>query len=81
MTTNELLALICKNNADEQDALRGYFMMKAQVNAWGEERTERYKGIVNDITEKVNEIISEEMKHSKILEYITEQLSYIKPEE
>lgn len=62
MKLEEFCALLSKNNADEADAIEGYFELMAQVDEIDEPGDVK-KMLYADIAE----IISEEMKHERIL--------------
>lgn len=71
---NELCAILSANNEAESEAITGYFDLLQDVINSEVPEAELLK---NDI----REIISEEQKHIRILNYWIEQLSGIKPEE
>ena len=69
MTQYEIAALLSKNNAGEQEAIEGYFMLMNEPNLPPE--------LYNDIAE----IISDEMNHSEKLSAWATKITGIVPNE
>ena len=72
--TSELCAILSANNEAESEAITGYFALLQDVISSDVPEADLLK---NDI----REIISEEQKHIRILNFWIEKLSGIKPEE
>jgi len=67
MTINEIAAELAKNNAGEQEAIEGYYKLLTIPNL--------PKGLYKDI----QEIISDEMNHSKKLSHWVTFLTEVEP--
>ena len=75
----ELLELLEVINADEREAMKGYYyLLDAAADELKAERiTKDFHG---RLAAQVNDYISEEMKHSKGLQELAQELSGIIPE-
>jgi rubrerythrin len=65
---NRIAAEIAKNNADEQEAIQGYFALIADA-----------PGLPAQFYADIHEIISDEMNHSQKLSYWVTKLTGVKP--
>lgn len=70
MTINHITALLSKNNAAEQEAIEGYFVLLEAV---------KENQLPMELYKDIQEIISDEMNHSDILEKWVIALSKIQP--
>lgn len=75
----ELLQVLETNNADEREAMKGYYyLLDVAVDELKAGRiTEDF---FNRLAGQVEDYISEEMKHSKGLQELAEELSNLVPE-
>ena len=67
MTTSDIAAILAKNNAGEQEAIEGYYQILALHN------------LPKELRDDIEEIISDEMNHSKKLSHWVTKLTGIKP--
>ena len=67
MTNNNLASILSKNNADEQSAIEGYFQLLTMNN------------LPSELIKDIQEIISDEMNHSKVLSGWVSRLTGIQP--
>jgi rubrerythrin len=65
---NLAAAEIAKNNADEKEAIEGYFNLIAN-----------HQGLPQKFIDDIHEIISDEMNHSQKLSYWTTYFTGVKP--
>jgi rubrerythrin len=65
---NKAAAEISKNNADEKEAIEGYFNLLANT-----------QGLPQKFIDDIHEIISDEMNHSQKLSYWVTYFTGIKP--
>lgn len=72
MTINEMNSLIAENNAGEQSAIEGYFLLLDAA---------KQNGLPEEFIDQIKEIISDEMNHSEELSKWTTYFSKIKPNE
>ena len=75
----ELLELLEANNADEREAMQGYYYL---LDAAADElKADRITQDFHDrLVTKIEDYISEEMKHSRGLQLLAQELSGINPE-
>ena len=68
MDINKIASMIAKNNAEEQEAIAGYF-----------ELIHNTPGLPSKFYQDIHEIISDEMNHSAKLSGWVEKLTGVKP--
>jgi len=68
MDINQIASEIAKNNAGEQEAIRWYYSLIAEV-----------KGLPQKFYDDIREIISDEMNHSQKLSHWVTQLTGVQP--
>jgi len=70
MTQDQFISQLVANNKGEQDAMAGYYLLLSEA---------RRNGLPKELIEDIEEIISDEMNHSKKLTRWATELSGIKP--
>lgn len=73
----ELMSAIAENNEDEFEAIKNYSLLLDALNNVTTDVNRQKKEIIENAILKVNEYISEEMKHSNGLTKIYSELSGI----
>ena len=72
MTIEQMSSEVSKNNKGEQEAIQGYYLLLDEA---------KRNNAPKEFIQQLEEIISDEMNHSKILSYWVTKISGIKPNE